>query len=123
MHINSFKVNYSYKSMINLEEIAFQIPKSMSEKETEQHKELLKKASNILRSKIEKEGLEIYKVGFGTEENNQTHLLLIPRKMVPEDMEFGRGSIDNPNYFSGELSKYIIENLIKKKYNITRYEE
>jgi hypothetical protein len=109
--------------MINLENISFEIPHSMEEQKIESYKRKMNLAWKVIKNKAERQELGIYRIEFGTEANHQTNILLIPESIIPETMEFKRGTLNDPIYFPKDLAAYIINNLLKKKADVTRYGE
>jgi len=109
--------------MINLETLSFALPKSLDKAKVESYQRKMNLAWKAIRNKAEKQELGIYRIEFGTEENHQTNLLLIPESIIPENMEFRRGTLKDPIYFPRDLAGYIINNLLKKKADVTRYGE
>jgi len=107
--------------MIRLENLNFEVPKRMESQEVDPYKRRMNLAWKALKNKAKKGELGMYRIEFGTEENHQTHLILIPDRMIPEKMKFGRGTLENPIYFSKDLAGYLINNLLKKKADVTRY--
>lgn len=109
--------------MINLEKISFSIPDSMAPADIEYYKRKMNLAWKAIKNKAREQELGIYRLEIGTEKNHQTNLILIPESIIPENMEFRRGNLENPIYFSRDLAGYIINNLLKRKADVTRYGE
>jgi hypothetical protein len=107
--------------MESLEETALNNLKLVRDKKRdEKYIELGWKA---LQNKTKKEKLKLCRLELGIEENHQTHLILIPENLYSEKTNSERGNLKNPCYLPKDLAGYIITHLLKKKADITRYDE